>query len=112
MARSTLLRWIKTYEENGEKWEALVSNYKCTSALEVNTELTKDEIEQFEKFLFHPNKFKISKAIALSKFCLRKKGFENLHSDMTYRRYAKKLKSTRYDKWVLFREGEKAFNDS
>ena len=110
-AHSTLLRWIKTYEENGEKWEALVSNYKCTSALEVNTELSKEEIEQFEKFLFHPNKFKISKAIALSKFCLRKKGIEDLHSDMTYRRYADKLKSTRFDKWTLFREGEKAFND-
>lgn len=30
---------------------------------------------------------------------------------MTYRRYADKLKSTRFDKWTLFREGEKAFND-
>ena len=77
----------------------------------MNTELSKEEIEQFEKFLFHPNKFKISKAIALSKFCLQKKGFETLHSDMTYRRYAEKIKSTKYDKWVLFREGEKAFND-
>lgn len=110
-ARSTLLRWIKSYEENGEKWESLIPNYKCTSALEVNTELSKEEIEQFEKFLFHPNKFKISKAIALSKFCLQKKGIEYLHSDMTYRRYAEKIKSTKYDKWVLFREGEKAFND-
>lgn len=72
-ARSTLLRWIKSYEENGEKWESLIPKYKCTSALEVNTELSKEEIEQFEKFLFHPNKFKISKAITLSKFCLQKK---------------------------------------
>lgn len=110
-ARSTLLRWIKTYEDNGEKWESLVSNYKCTSALEISTELSKEEIEQFEKFLFHPNKFKISKAITLSKFCLKKKGIEDLHSDMTYRRYADKLKTTRFDKWTLFREGEKAFND-
>jgi len=110
-ARSTLLRWIKTYEENGEKWESLVANYKCTSALEVNTTLSKEEIEQFEKFLFHPNKFKISKAISLTKYCLEMRGIQDLHSDMTYRRYADKIQSLRYDKWVLFREGEKAFND-
>ena len=110
-ARSSLLRWIKTYEDNNEKWESLISHYKCSKVDEYNTELRPEEISQFEKFLFHPNKFKISKAIALSKFCLRKKGIEDLHSDSSYRRYAEHLRKTRYDKWVLCREGEKAFND-
>lgn len=110
-ARSTLLRWIKLYEDNNENWEALVSHYKCSRVNEYNTELRPEEISQFEKFLFHPNKFKISKAIALSKYCLRKKGIEELHSDSSYRRYAEHIRKTRYDKWVLFREGEKAFND-
>lgn len=110
-ARSTLLRWIKSYEDSGEKWESLISNYKCSKVLEYNTELTPEEIKQFEKFLFHPNKFKISKAIALSKFCLKRNGYTDLHSDMTYRRYAEHIKKTQYDKWVLFRYGEKAFND-
>ncbi len=110
-ARSSLLRWIKTYEDNNENWESLVPHYKCSKVDEYNTELRPEEISQFEKFLFHPNKFKISKAIALSKFCLKKKGVENLHSDSSYRRYAQHIRKTRYDKWVLFREGEKAFND-
>ena len=42
---------------------------------------------------------------------MRKKGIDDLHSDSSYRRYAEHLRKTRYDKWVLCREGEKAFND-
>mgnify|MGYP003571317956 CR=1 FL=1 len=110
VSRSSLCRWIRTYKENGT-FEALIANYKCSAIFEYNTELRPEEISQFEKFLFHPNKFKISKAIALSKFCLRKKGIDDLHSDSSYRRYAEHLRKTRYDKWVLCREGEKAFND-
>lgn len=88
------------------KWETLVSHYKCSKVDEYDTELRLEEISQFKKFLFHPNKFKISKAIALSKFCLRKKGIGDLYSDLSYRRYAEYLIKTRYGKWVLCREKE------
>ena len=72
---------------------------------------TPEMIIQFEKFLFHPSRFKVGKAISLAKFSLERKGIENLSSDIAFRRYADHLKKIRYDKWILFREGEKAFND-
>ena len=107
---SSLYRWSITYEKHNTI-ESLIPKYKCSTINEYNTSLTYEMIEQFEKFLFHPNKFKISKAISLAKFCLERKGIENLPSDIAFRRYANKTKILHYDKWVLCREGEKAFND-
>lgn len=110
ISRSSLYRWCKTYKEYGTV-ERLISNYKCSALDEYNTSLTPEMIKQFEKFLFHPNRFKIAKAISLSKYCLERKGIENLPADIAFRRYADHIKKFNYDKWILFREGEKAFND-
>jgi len=110
VSRSSLYRWCKTYEEYGTI-ESLIPNYKCSKIDEYNTCLTPEMIEQFEKFLYHPNKFSIGKSIHLAKYCLERKGIENLPADIAFRRYADYIKKIRYDKWVLFREGEKAFND-
>ena len=68
-------------------------------------------IEQFKKFLFHPNRFKISKAISLTKYCLEQKGIENILADITFRRFADKYKSLPYDELVFKRESEKAMTD-
>ena len=110
ISRSSLYRWSTTYKKYGTV-ECLIPNYKCSALGEYNTSLTPEMIEQFEKFLFHPNRFKIAKAISLSKYCLEQKGFENLPADIAFRRYADHIKKVKYDKWILFREGEKAFND-
>lgn len=110
VSKSSLYRWNKTYSEYGTV-ESLIPKYKCTSIQEYNTTLTPEMIEQFKKFLFHPNRFKISKAISLTKYCLEQKGIENIPADIAFRRYADKYKSLHYDEWVFKREGEKALTD-
>lgn len=110
VSKSSLYRWNKTYSEYGTI-ESLIPKYKCTSIQEYNTTLTPDMIEQFKKFLFHPNRFKISKAISLTKYCLEQKGIENIPADIAFRRYADKYKSLHYDEWIFKREGEKALTD-
>jgi len=110
VSKSSLYRWNKIYSEYGTI-ESLIPKYKCTSIQEYNTTLTPEMIEQFKKFLFHPNRFKISKAISLTKYCLEQKGIENIPVDIAFRRYADKYKSLHYDEWVFKREGEKALTD-
>lgn len=110
ISKSSLYRWNRTYKKYGTV-ESLIPNYKCSALGEYNTSLTPEMIEQFEKFLYHPSRFNIGKAIHLTKYCLEQKGFENLPANIAFRRYADHIKKVRYDKWVLFREGEKAFND-
>lgn len=110
VSRASLYRWCRTYEEF-KTVESLIPNYKCTKIGEYNTSLTPEMIEQFEKFLFHPHKFSIGKSIHLTKYCLNRKGVQNIPSDTAFRRYANHIKKVKYDKWILFREGEKAFND-
>ena len=60
VSKSSLYRWNKTYSEYGTI-ESLIPKYKCTTIQEYNTTLTPEMIEQFKKFLFHPNRFKVSK---------------------------------------------------
>lgn len=110
ISKSSLYRWVRSYEENGNI-EALIPKYKNSKIDEYNTVLTPQMLAVFHKFLLHPNKFNIGKAVSLTMHILEKQGFENIPSAMTFRRYANKFKKLHYDKWVLMREGEKAFND-
>ena len=110
ISKSTLYRYIRSYEEYGTI-EALMPKYKHSSLDEYNTVLTQEMINVFLKFLLHPNKFNIGKSISLTRHILEQQGYENIPSIMTFRRYAYKYRRLHYDKWVLFREGEKAFND-
>ena len=61
--------------------------------------------------MLHPNKFSIGKAINLTKHILEKRGYENIPCNLTFRRFAENFKKNNYSKWVLFREGEKAYHD-
>ena len=63
------------------------------------------------KFLLHPNKITISKAISLTRYILENEGCEDIPSESTFRRYANHFKDTKFDIWTLIREGEKALND-
>ena len=65
----------------------------------------------FLKYLLHPNKFSIGKAINLTKHILEKRGYENIPCNLTFRRFAENFKKNNYSKWILFREGEKAYHD-
>lgn len=105
----TLHRWVKAYEENGTK--ALIPQRKCSTLTEYNTILNQEMKDVFLKFLLHPNKFKVGKAITLTRHILEKRGVENIPSVITFRRFADHYKKVNYAQWVLMREGEKAYHD-
>ena len=106
----TLHRWIWAYEDN-EDYRVLLPNYKYTKQGEYNTILTQVMKDIFIKFLLHPNKFSVTKAIKLTQHILEKKGVENIPHIITFRRYAEHYKKNNYSRWILFREGEKAYHD-
>ena len=106
----TLHRWIWAYENN-EDYRVLLPNYKYTKQGEYNTILTQEMKDIFIKFLLHPNKFSVTKAIKLTQHILEKKGIENIPHVITFRRYAEHYKKNNYSRWILFREGEKAYHD-
>ncbi|MCD7879935.1 MAG: Mu transposase C-terminal domain-containing protein [Candidatus Gastranaerophilales bacterium] len=105
----TLYRWIKKYEDYG--YDGLIPQRKVQLQNEYNTILN-DEMKQiFLKYLLHPNKFSVGKAIKLTRHILEKRGYEKIPCDLTFRRIAKHYKKNNYSKWVLLREGEKAYHD-
>ena len=106
----TLHRWIWAYEDS-EDYRVLLPNYKYTKQGEYNTILTQEMKDIFIKFLLHPNKFSVTKAIKLTQHILKKKGIENILHVITFRRYAEHYKKNNYSRWILFREGEKAYHD-
>ena len=106
----TFHRWIWAYEDS-EDYRVLFPNYKYTKQGEYNTILTQEMKNIFIKFLLHPNKFSVTKAIKLTQHILEKKGIENIPHIITFRRYAQHYKKNNYSRWILFREGEKAYHD-
>ena len=105
----TLHRWVKMFENYGT--DGLLQKRKTNQQGEYNTILN-DEMKQiFLKYLLHPNKFSIGKAINLTKHILKKRGYENIPCNLTFRRFAENFKKNNYSKWILFREGEKAYHD-
>ena len=105
----TLRRWVKSFEENGA--DGLVPQRRYSSITEYNTILNQEMKDIFLKFLLHPNKFKVGKAITLTRHILEKRGYENIPSVITFRRFAEHYKKVNYSKWILIREGEKAYHD-
>lgn len=89
ISKSTLYRYIRSYEENGTA-AALIPKYKNSRISEYKTNLTSEMINIFLKFLLHENKFNIGKAISLTRYILEKQGLENIPCEMTFRRYAYK----------------------
>ena len=61
--------------------------------------------------LIHPSKYNYGKAIKLTKEILIKRGYENLPSDISFKRFAKHFRKNSYAEWVLKREGMKAYHD-
>lgn len=105
----TLYRWMKKYEDYG--YQGLIPQHKSQSQNEYNTILNNEMKQIFLKYLLHPNQFSISKAINLTKHVLEKRGYEYIPCNLTFRRFAEHFKKTNYSKWVLMREGEKAYHD-
>ena len=105
----TLHRWVKAFEDYGT--EGLLQKRKTNQQGEYNTILNEEMKQIFLKYLLHPNKFSIGKAINLTKYILEKRGYENIPCNLTFRRFAENFKKNNYSKWILFREGEKAYHD-
>ena len=105
----TLHRWVKTFENYGT--DGLLQKRKTNKQGEYNTILNEEMKQIFLKYLLHPNKFSIGKAIILTKHILEKRGYENIPCNLTFRRFAENFKKNNYSKWILFREGEKAYHD-
>ena len=105
----TLHRWVKAFEDYGT--EGLLQKRKTNRQGEYNTILNEEMKQIFLKYLLHPNKFSIGKTINLTKHILEKRGYENIPCNLTFRRFAENFKKNNYSKWILFREGEKAYHD-
>ena len=105
----TLHRWVKMFENYGT--DGLLQKRKTNQQGEYNTILNEEMKQIFLKYLLHPNKFSIGKAINLTKHILEKRGYENIPCNLTFRRFAENFKKNNYSNWILFREGEKAYHD-
>lgn len=108
---ATLYRWNKDLKENNGNYTALIPNYNYGSESVINTKLTKFEQSMFVDLMLRPSKMSIGKAYEIVKYLLNKKGYTNIASYATYKRYTTKIKRNFNDIWVLMREGEKALKD-
>lgn len=106
----TLHRWLRKYEKH-ESAECLQSNYKYSKQGEYNSILN-DEMKQILlTLLLHPSRYNYGKAIKLTKEILKKRGYEQLPCDLSFKRYAENFRKNNYAEWVLRREGMKAYHD-
>src|SRR5574344_2186379 len=105
----TLQRW-KRILGNSSDFRLLTPNYHYQNA-ENRISLTDFEKQIFMKFLLHPNKFSIGKAISLTQYILEKNGQSYIPSNPTFRRFANWYRDNNYDKWILLREGEKSLKE-
>ena len=106
----TLHRWLRKYEKH-ESAECLQPNYKYSKQGEYNSILN-DEMKQILlTLLLHPSRYNYGKAIKLTKEILKKRGYEQLPCDLSFKRYAENFRKNNYAEWVLRREGLKAYHD-
>jgi len=105
----TLHRWVKAYENYGTK--GLLPQRKTNQLGEYNSKLNEEMKKVFLTYLLHPNKFSIGKSISLTKHILEKRGYEDIPCNLTFRRFAEHFKKQNYSKWIIMREGEKAYHD-
>ncbi len=106
----TLHRWVRKYEKH-ESAECLQPNYKYSKQGEYNSILN-DEMKQILlTLLLHPSRYNYGKAIKLTKEILKKRGYEHLPCDLSFKRYAENFRKNNYAEWVLRREGMKAYHD-
>ena len=106
----TLHRWVRAFEKH-ESTECLQPKYKWSKQGEYNSILN-DEMRNFLlTLLLHPSKYNYGKAIKLTKEILRKRGYEELPCDLSFKRFAENFRKNNYAEWVLRREGMKAYHD-
>lgn len=106
----TLHRWVRAFEKH-ESTECLQPKYKWSKQGEYNSILNNEMKNILLTLLLHPSKYNYGKAIKLTKEILIKRGYENLPSDISFKRFAEHFRKNNYAEWVLKREGMKAYHD-
>ena len=106
----TLHRWLRKYEKH-ENAECLQPDYKYSKQGEYNSILNEEMRQILLTLLLHPSKYNYGKAIKLTKEILKKRGYEHLPCDLSFKRYAENFRKNNYAEWVLRREGMKAYHD-
>ena len=104
----TMQRW-KRILGNSKNYELLIPRYHYENYS--RTKLDEYEKQIFLKFLLHPNKFSIGKAISLTQYVLKTHNREYIPAPVTFRRFANWYKSNYFDRWTLLRDGEKALKE-
>lgn len=106
----TLHRWVRAFEKH-ESTECLQPKYKWSKQGEYNSILNDEMRSILLTLLLHPSKYNYGKAIKLTKEILRKRGYEELPCDLSFKRFAENFRKNNYAEWVLRREGMKAYHD-
>ena len=106
----TLHRWVRAFEKH-ESTECLQPKYKWSKQGEYNSILNDEMRNILLTLLLHPSKYNYGKAIKLTKEILRKRGYEELPCDLSFKRFAENFRKNNYAEWVLRREGMKAYHD-
>ena len=104
----TMQRW-KRILGNSKNYELLIPRYHYENYS--RTKLDEYEKQIFLKFLLHPNKFSIGKAILLTQYVLKTHNREYIPAAPTFRRFANWYKANYFDRWTLLRDGEKALKE-
>ncbi len=73
--------------------------------------VTEEQQRILRSIALSPNKPFVSEVIRSAKRRMEHDGIECSQSDDTFRRWLMDFQSSRYDEWVLYREGEKALNE-
>ena len=106
----TLHRWVRAFEKH-ESTECLQPKYKWSKQGEYNSILNDEMRNILLTLLLHPSKYNYGKAIKLTKEILRKRGYEELPCDLSFKRFAENFRKNNYAEWILRREGMKAYHD-
>ena len=110
MSIGTLHRWVQAFEKH-ESAECLQPRYKWSRQGEYYSILNDEMKHILLTFLLHPSQYNYGKAIKLTKEILKKRGYEHLPCDLSFKRYAENFRKNNYAEWVLRREGMKAYHD-
>ena len=106
----TLHRWVRAFEKH-ESTVCLQPKYKWSKQGEYNSILNDEMRNILLTLLLHPSKYNYGKAIKLTKEILKKRGYEELPCDLSFKRFAENFRKNNYAEWILRREGMKAYHD-
>jgi|GEM_PF-651887 len=106
----SLYRWNKTLKDNEFKPFSLINNYSYKGELQLDSQLTDEEKQDFNALFFNDSKMNLGAVYKLLVFKYNREGKE-IKSIACYRKYVNFIKKYHYDAYVFSREGNKAYND-